>query len=75
MEIVNNRITGKISGDVLKTNGKAIILRKLLEEGKFSRKDCLIIADDRNNLPMFLPGIKTIGYYPDPILAMNPDMW
>jgi len=73
IEIANNHLTGKIGGDVLKPGGKAIVLKKILEKEGLSSKDCVVVADDRNNLPMFPFSSLRIGYNPDFILSAKSD--
>ena len=73
LEIVNNKLTGRISGDVISANGKAIILERILKAGNYSKDDCIVVADDRNNLPMLSLCGKTIGYNPDMFLASKCD--
>jgi phosphoserine phosphatase len=73
LEVVNGRLTGEIGGDVLKPNGKAIVLQKILEEEGLSSKDCVVVADDRNNLPMFRLCALRIGYDPDFLLSAKSD--
>ena len=72
LEVVNDKLTGKIDGDIIKTNGKAIVLEKLLCKG-YTKPQCTIIGDDRNNLPMSPLCGKTIGYNPDTLMAMKCD--
>ncbi|MEJ2272794.1 MAG: HAD-IB family phosphatase [Candidatus Bathyarchaeota archaeon] len=72
-ETVNGHLTGIIGGEVLKSGGKAIVLKKILEKENLSRKECVVVADDRNNLSMFrLCGLK-IGYNPDFVLTIKSD--
>jgi HAD superfamily phosphoserine phosphatase-like hydrolase len=73
LEVIDNKITGNISGDVIKKNGKANVLSKLLQEGGYSRQNCIVIADDRNNMSMFPLASVTIGYNPDYVLAIRCD--
>ncbi|GAG05325.1 unnamed protein product, partial [marine sediment metagenome] len=73
LEVINGIITGKISGDVIKENGKALVLEKLLKEEQYSKHNCIAIMDDRNNLPLFRLCEKTIGYNPDTIIAAKCD--
>lgn len=73
LELANNRFTGKISGDVIKTNGKAIVLEQILKKENYSKANCVVVADDRNNLPMSRLCGKTVGYNPDPVLAVKCD--
>lgn len=73
LEVVNGHLTGEIRGDVLKPKGKAIVLKRILEKASFSPKDCVVVADDRNNLPMFSLCRLSIGYNPDFILSRRSD--
>ena len=69
LEIVNGHLTGVIRGDVLKYGGKAIVLKRILEKEGLSSQDCIVVADDRNNLPMFPLCTLRTGYNPDFILS------
>ena len=73
LETVNGRLTGEIRGDVLKPDGKAIVLKKILEEEGLSSQDCVVVADDRNNLPMFRLCTLRVGYNPDFLLSAKSD--
>ena len=53
LEIRNNLLTGEISGSVIRKNGKAIVLDQLLDQEGLERKNCVIVADDRNNASIF----------------------
>lgn len=73
LEVIDNKITGNISGDVIKKNGKANVLSRLLKKGGYSKQNCIVIADDRNNMSMFPLASTTIGYNPDYVLAIRCD--
>ena len=73
LEIGNGHLTGVIRGDVLKSGGKAIVLKKILEKEGLSPQDCIVVADDRNNLPMFPLCTLRVGYNPDFILSVKSD--
>lgn len=73
LKTANGRLTGEIQGDVLKPNGKAYVLRKILQKEGLSSQDCVVVADDRNNLPMFSLSSVRIGYNPDFILTVKSD--
>lgn len=73
LRTVNGRLTGEIEGDVLKPNGKACVLEKILDKEGLSSRDCVVVADDRNNLPMFLLSAVRIGYNPDFVLTVKSD--
>jgi len=73
IETVDGRLTGEILGDVLKPDGKAIVLEEILEEEGLSPQDCVVVADDRNNLPMFRLCKLRVGYNPDFLLSVKSD--
>lgn len=67
------RITGEVEGDLLKDNGKAIILERILAQQGLAPSNCIIIVDDKNNLPMFPFSSLRIGYKPDFIISFKSD--
>ena len=73
LKTVNGRLTGEIEGDVLKPNGKACVLEEILKKEGLSSQDCVVVADDRNNLPMFPLSTVRIGYNPDFVLTVKSD--
>ena len=74
LEIKDERLTGKIGGDVLRSGGKAAVLQRILEKEDLTPQDCVMVADDRNNLSMFpLCGLR-IGYNPDFVLTAKSDV-
>ncbi len=73
LEVVNGHLTGVIGGDVLRSGGKAMVLKKILEKEGLSSQDCVVVADDRNNLPMFPLCTLRVGYNPDFILSAKSD--
>jgi HAD superfamily phosphoserine phosphatase-like hydrolase len=74
LEVADGCLTGQISGDAIKPGGKALILKQIQEEEKLTPQDCALVADDRNNLPMFpLCSIK-IGYNPDFLVTHESDV-
>ena len=73
LETRNGRLTGEIGGEAIKPKGKALILKRLLDREGLSSKDCVVVADDRNNLPMFQLCALRIGYNPDFILTVKSD--
>jgi len=66
-------LTGDVWGDVIERDGKAVALRKILNDQLSSHRYCVVVADDRNNLPMFRLCDLTIGYNPDFILSIRSD--
>jgi phytol kinase len=69
LEIAENRLTGQIGGDAIKPGGKALILKRIMMQEDLRPQECAVVADDRNNLPMFGLCATKIGYNPDFLLA------
>jgi phosphoserine phosphatase/dolichol kinase len=68
-----DKFTGEIEGDVIKKNGKATILKEILKNERMSPQNCVLVADDRNNLQMFPYASLKIGYNPDSRLSARSD--
>lgn len=74
VETFENHLTGQISGDVIKPNGKELVLRRIVQKENLKPNDCVVVADDRNNLPMFQFCSFRIGYNPDFLLSLKSDV-
>ncbi len=73
LEVVGASLSGRVGGDAIKPNGKEIVLRRLMEENGFSKKACVVVADDRNNLPMLPLCGLSIGFNPDFLVGRKAD--
>jgi len=73
LKAVEGKFTGEIEGDVVERSGKAIILKEILKRENLDSKDCILVADDRNNLQMFAYVNIKIGYNPDFMLSAKSD--
>ena len=73
LEINNDVLTGNIKGEVLKKNGKALVMKRILDQENLTKQDCVVVADDRNNLPSFYPKTLKIGYNPDFLVVSKSD--
>jgi HAD superfamily phosphoserine phosphatase-like hydrolase len=71
--IENNLLTGEIWGDVTERNGKFLVLKELMDDQQLSPKDCVVIADDRNNTSIFFKEAKKIGFNPDFVIRIKAD--
>ncbi len=71
--VTNGRLTGEIWGDVIKHDGKALVLKKILKDEGLSSQGCVVVANDRNNLPMFPLCAVKVGYNPDFLLCAKSD--
>ena len=73
LEIIDGYLTGAIGGNVIKPGGKTKILKNILEKEGLTPKNCVVVADDRNNIQMLPYCNKIIGYNPDFVLTMKSD--
>ena len=73
VEIVDGKLTGKIWGDAIQPEGKLKIVKQILTAENLRLRDCVVVADDRNNRCMFLPGILKIGFNPDFVIRVKAD--
>jgi len=74
LETSGGCLTGQISGDVIQPNGKALVLDKFMKKEGLTPQECALVADDRNNLPMFKYCTLRIGYNPDFLLSVKSDV-
>jgi len=74
LKLEDGKLTGEVEAGILEENGKALVLERLLEKEGIAAKDCVVVVDDRNNLPMFhLSGLR-IGYNPDFFVRIRADV-
>lgn len=73
LEVSNDILTGNIKGDVIKEGGKALVVEKILDKENLNYDDCVVIADDRNNAPIFFKKALKIGYNPDFLIILKSD--
>jgi HAD superfamily phosphoserine phosphatase-like hydrolase len=73
LETNNGVLTGNIKGDVIRKNGKNLVAKKIMEKEGLAEKDCVVVADDRNNAPIFYPEALKIGYNPDFLIVRRSD--
>jgi HAD superfamily phosphoserine phosphatase-like hydrolase len=73
LEIVDGYLTGAIGGNVIKPDGKTKVLKNILEKERLTPQDCIVVADDRNNVQMLPYCNKIIGYNPDFVVTAKSD--
>lgn len=73
VETKDNKLTGEIRGDAIEAGGKLKILCQIVEAEKLRLSDCIVVADDRNNRCIFLPGALKIGFNPDFVIRVKSD--
>jgi dolichol kinase/phosphoserine phosphatase len=73
VETEDDKLTGEISGVAIEKNGKLKILRDILDLEHIQLRDCVVVADDRNNSCLFLSEMLKIGFNPDFVLRVKAD--
>ncbi len=73
VEQKDGRLTGEIWGDAITRNGKLTLLCGIINQEKILLRDCIVVADDRNNRCIFLTGVLKIGFNPDFIIRVKAD--
>jgi phosphoserine phosphatase len=73
VEVKDGRLTGEIWGDAISKNGKHKILFEILNRESLDLKDCIVVADDRNNSCIFLSEMLKIGFNPDFVIRVKTD--
>jgi phosphoserine phosphatase len=69
----DDALTGEIWGDAIEPDGKFKVLSQILAAEGLDLKDCVVVADDRNNKSIFLSRMQKIGYNPDFVLRVKAD--
>jgi len=73
VETKDGKLTDKIWGDAIEPEGKLKILSQILTAENLRLSDCIVVADDRNNRCIFLPGMLKIGFNPDFVIRVKAD--
>ena len=73
VETKDEKLTGQISGNAIKPEGKMKILSKILVAENLELKDCVVVADDRNNRCIFASEVLKIGFNADFVLRVKAD--
>ena len=69
----DGKLTGEIWGDAITKDGKLTILCEILNREGILMRDCVVVADDRNNRCIFLPSVLKIGFNPDFLIRVLAD--
>jgi phosphoserine phosphatase len=73
VETQDGKLTGQISGEAIAPEGKMKILSRILIAENLELKDCVVVADDRNNRCIFAPEVLKIGFNADFVLRVKAD--
>ena len=71
LEIVNGKLTGKLVGDIIGTQGKGKILKQIRNELGFKKENLIAIGDGANDLPMFAEARISVAYHAKPVAQRN----
>lgn len=72
--IENGVLNGEISGEVIEQNGKLTVLNQILKKEGIASKNCAVVADDRNNVALFLSDTLKMGCNPDFVIRRKADV-
>jgi len=73
VETKDGKLTGEIRGDAISKNGKQKILREIINRENVQLRDCIVVADDRNNRCIFMSEALKIGFNADFVLRVKAD--
>ncbi|SCY00782.1 phosphoserine phosphatase SerB [Nitrosospira sp. Nsp13] len=68
LEIVNGKLTGKVLGEIIGSQGKADVLKHVREELGLKREQVIAIGDGANDLRMLEEAGVSIAYHAKPIV-------
>lgn len=68
LEIVNGKLTGKVLGEIIGSQGKADVLKRVREELGLKREQVIAIGDGANDLKMLEEAGVGIAYHAKPIV-------
>ena len=71
LEIEDNRLTGKVAGDIIGRRGKGQVLRQVCEELGLRREQVIAIGDGANDLDMLAEAGVGIAYHAKPIVKQQ----
>ena len=71
LEIEDNRLTGKVVGEIIGRQGKAHVLRQVCEELGLRREQVVAIGDGANDLDMLTTAGVGIAYHAKPIVKQQ----
>ena len=71
LEIEDNRLTGKVVGDIIGRQGKAHVLRQVCDELGLRREQVIAIGDGANDLDMLSEAGVGIAYHAKPIVKQQ----
>ena len=68
LEIVDNKLTGKVLGEIIGAQGKADVLKRTRDELGLKREQVIAIGDGANDLKMLAEAAVSIAYHAKPIV-------
>ena len=71
LEIIDGRVTGKVVGDIVDGQRKALLLEQLVQEKGISMKQVIAVGDGANDLPMLSRAGLGIAFRAKPIVRQS----
>ena len=68
LEVIDGKLTGRLSGALIDAEAKAAMLRKLKRELAGSSGQVVAIGDGANDLPMFAEAHVSVAYRAKPVV-------
>lgn len=68
LEIVDNKLSGKVLGEIIGAQGKADVLKRVREELGLKREQVIAIGDGANDLKMLGEAGVSIAYHAKPVV-------
>ncbi|MER2513498.1 MAG: phosphoserine phosphatase SerB, partial [Nitrosomonas ureae] len=71
LEIENNKLTGKVAGEIIGKQGKAQVLKQVSDSLGLKREQIIAIGDGANDLGMMAESGISIAYHAKPIVKQH----
>ena len=75
LEVKDGRLTGRISGELARTNSKLEFVARLVEREGIPWRNVAAVGDDRNNLPLMRRAGVSIGFHAEYIVRRRRATW
>ena len=71
LDIVNNKVTGKVIGNIINGDSKAMLLREIAAKENIALEQVIAIGDGANDLPMLSIAGLGVAFRAKPIVKKN----
>jgi len=71
LDVVNGKLTGKVAGDIVDGNRKALLLRELAVREGLQLEQVIAVGDGANDLPMLSAAGLGIAFRAKPVVQQS----